>query len=42
MPVIASGAKSKKTMAVKDYEEGYLQDGNMSDDDVEALREMYG
>lgn len=42
MPVIASGAKSKKTMAVKDYEEGYLQDGNMSDDDIEALREMYG
>lgn len=42
MPVIASGAKLKKAMAIKDYEEGYLQDGNISDDDIEALREMYG
>jgi ATP-dependent DNA helicase PIF1 len=42
MPIVTAGTVPKKTMAAKNHEEGYLQGGDISDDDIEALREMYG
>ena len=39
---VVSGAKRKQASTAKKYEEVYLQDGNLSDDDHEALQELYG
>ena len=39
---IASGSRLQKPIGAKGYEDAYVQGGNLSDDELEALQELYG